>query len=1304
MRPATLSLLLLLAAFSIGDVDAQTAAVVDPTAAAKAALAQLDGTIMLVGTQEPVKVIRDRFGVPHIYAKNTGDLFFAQGFVVAQDRMWQLEMWRRNGEGRLAEVLGKDYVRRDTFARMLQFRGNWDAEYRKYHPQGKLIFDSFAKGVNAAIQKALDERKVPVEFDRMGFAPQPVWTAKTILTRMPGWRMTRNASSELARALDIKRLGLERTRELRPTEPERAFVVPEGLNLDDIEPGILDIARDANNYRFPVAGSGSGSGGDGAEISTNEPGFFVPGDERPSASNNWVISGKKSVTGKPLLANDPHRDLVNPSLRYVVHLNAPGWNAIGATEPGVPGIAIGHNDRVAWGFTILGVDQQDLYVEETDPANPNRYRWKGEWRDLTLDRELIYVKGQAAPVEVTLKRTHHGPVVHENIPKNRAYAVRWAGAETGGAGYVGALGVMQSRNWDEFKTNMSRAWFTPSHSIVYADVDGNIGYLGVALSPVRRNWDGLLPVPGKDGKYEWDGYVPPEKLPASFNTPTGFYNTSNNDVVPKIVAGYDQALGFEYGASFRYDRILEVLKAKPRFALGDMQTLQQDTVSLPAKTLVPLILGFTFAKGELERAQRLFIGWDFSLGKDSSAAAVYEALQLKLPPLAYAPFLSDAERFTYRGFDLRRVLSWMSRPPAIYGASPRERRDTRDRILREAFEQAVAHLVKLRGEDMKNWAWGDIHTADFAHPLVGRGPASAPEVFAITPVPRGGDGHTPMAATSMSETNTKQVAGASFSFVADVALWDRSTFLSAPGNSAQPLSPFYSNLIESWAAGKGNPLVFSRPAVEGARAHRLVIAPIFDRTEPGSEEPFEPVQKDLFSAAGGQPIAVADFDNDGDLDVFVGFRGAPSRLYRNEGGRFTEVAAAFGVDEGDEVRAAAWGDYDSDGNLDLFVGFARGARSRNKLYRNVVDREHEQGRHFVDVSAAMGVDDFGTTRQPVFIDYDSDGDVDLYVAFRDRPNALYRNDGPGKPFTDVASMVGLADPRKTVGSLWFDMDQDGDLDVFVANQDGDTNGFFRNDGGRFTDIARDLDMDGLGRPPVYGGVGATLLDYDNDGDFDLYLGNYGPNNLFRNDGGGKFTDVAAALGVAGDYHATTVVSGDYDNDGREDIYVASYLTAVMQARDYLYHNDGPKGFSDRLPAYVAKHDATHGVQFFDFDQDGDLDLMAADNLQYGSNALFKNRKGGRSLQVLVTDANGRLTLAGSEVRLYKVGTRDLLGTRIVDTGGGYCSQNAMALHFGLGDHSGPVDVEVATLRGSERVITRKSSVDPGPRPLTVAVP
>ena len=396
--------------------------------------------------------------------------------------MWQIEMWRRNGEGRLSEILGPDYVTRDTFARLLAFRGDWDKEFRKYHPEGRKIFDSFAKGVNASIQKALEEDKVPIEFDILGFRPQPVWTAKTLLTRMPGWTLSRNTRSEVARAIAIRDIGIEKVEELMPTNPEKPLQIPEGLDLDDIEAAILDISAGANNIRWSL--------------------------KPQTASNNWVVDGEKSVTGMPILANDPHREVVNPALRHVVHLVAPEWNALGATEPGLPGITIGHNERIGWAFTILGMDQQDLYVEETDPENPNRYLYKGEWKDMKVERQFIHVKTKREPVEVTLKFTHHGPVLHENTARHRAFAIRAVGSEVGGAGYLGSLHVMQAGNWKEFKEAVAKAWYIPSHSLAYADVEGNIGYVGVALTPVRKGWDGLLPVPGKDGKYEWDGFVP----------------------------------------------------------------------------------------------------------------------------------------------------------------------------------------------------------------------------------------------------------------------------------------------------------------------------------------------------------------------------------------------------------------------------------------------------------------------------------------------------------------------------------------------------------------------------------------------------------------------------------------------------------------------------------------------------------------------------------------------------------------------------------------------------------------------------
>ncbi len=479
---------------------------------------------------------------------------------------------------------------------------------------------------------------------------------------------------------------------------------------------------------------------------------------------------------------------------------------------------------------------------------------------------------------------------------------------------------------------------------------------------------------------------------------------------------------------------------------------------------------------------------------------------------------------------------------------------------------------------------------------------------------------------------------------------------------------------------------------------------------------FALVQPELFGVTGGQPNAWADFDNDGDLDEFVGFRGRPNRLYRQDHGRFEDVAAAAGLADSVETRAAAWGDFDADGNVDLYVGFIDG--TPNKLYRNDGD-----GRHFTDVAGRLGVNVVGVTRQVSWIDYDNDGDLDLFVAFRDKPNRLFRNDG-GR-FTDVTVESGIGDARKTVGAVWFDIDDDGDLDLFVANQNGDTNGLFRNDGGRFVDVAREWGVEAPRASEEFGGVGPAVADFDGDGYLDLFVANYGPSALYRNDGGKRFVEVTKDAGLFFAQHATTPSWGDYDNDGRPDLYVAGFLVNVTHYPDHLFHNDGriaarPQAstsmagaggirFHDALPQLVNQHDGSHGVQWVDFDGDGALDLALTNNDPSGGHYLFRNllapAAARRSLAVDVVDARGRHTKPGTEVRVYAAGTRRLISSGLVDTGGGYCSQNVVPVHVATAG-AARVDVEVTTMGKGGRRVTTRQNVNPGTaaRPLVLRIP
>jgi hypothetical protein len=474
---------------------------------------------------------------------------------------------------------------------------------------------------------------------------------------------------------------------------------------------------------------------------------------------------------------------------------------------------------------------------------------------------------------------------------------------------------------------------------------------------------------------------------------------------------------------------------------------------------------------------------------------------------------------------------------------------------------------------------------------------------------------------------------------------------------------------------------------------------------------FEAVQPRLFAAGGTLVNAAADYDGDGDLDLFVGFNGASNRLYRNDGGVFADVASAAGIGDARPTRAAAWGDFDADGDPDLLVGFApaalptpaapaaaAGTASVLRLYRN------DKGA-FVDITRTAGLNVLaGAVRQPAWVDHDADGDLDLYVGFRDRPDMFFRNTA-GR-FLDVAADVGLADARKTVGAVWFDYDEDGDLDLYAAHMDGDANGLYRNDKGRFTDAAEAVGVAWGGRSPrdaTNGTVRPCAADVNGDGRFDLFLANYGPNGLFLNRGGGRFEDGSAAWGIAIDGRYDTCAFGDVDHDGLLDLYVNGTVTGGKAYRDYLFRNTGTR-FEDVTPANLQALEADHGAIWMDIDADGDLDLALTGTQPYGMHSLFRNTlapgDSARSIHVRVVDARNRAVRAGAEIRVFAAGTRTVLGARLVDSGSSYDAQSDITEHFGLGGQT-RVDVEVVWPANGTRRLTRVANVIPGVAPLVV---
>ena len=756
-------------------------------------LAVIRGTENVPGLHHSVRVQRDRWGVAHIYARDQHDLFFAQGFVTAQDRLFQMELWKRAGQGRLAEALGPAAIQRDINARRLRYRGDMAQEYRSYAADTQEILAAFTAGINAYITDVQrpGHPGLPVEFRLADFKPEQ-WQPEDCLNRLAAYAMMANASEELLHAQLVTLLGASATSELFRFDPDTKLDPAPGADFSGLSPALLqNIVGSDKRIPFPAT--------------------------TLQESNNWTVAGTLTASGKPLLANDPHRVIAQPSLRYIVHLVAPGWNVIGAVEPALPGVAAGHNEHIAWGFTIFGIDQQDLYLETLNPADAKLYQTEHGWEAVREQRESIHVRG-APDVAVVLRFTRHGPILWED--GKRALALRWVGAEPGTAGYLGALSLDRARDWHEFERAMPR-WKVPPENIVYADRAGNIGEHSTGLAPLRTSFNGLLPVPGS-GKYEWSGFVPNAQLPRSYNPTVGFIATANQRTIPD---GYPYAVGYEWAPPTRFERIEEVLEGARstgrKLTVPDMEALQLDVISLLARRMQVLLhQAIAGDAGTASKAAKLILDWDGDLRGDSASAALYEVWTSRLRTDVTRRAVPERIQGVMPTWTLYQVVLELSEPRAtLFGTSVIAGRDA---LLRDSLQAAYEELAAKLGVDTRGWSWGALHKAYFRHALDGA-PGTA-RLLDRGPTERPGDGDV-VQATEFTAGSFEQTSGASYREIFDLGDWDNSVAINVPGQSGQPGSKHFDDLLPLWSSGEYFPLRFSRDAVDAVTTDLLILQP-----------------------------------------------------------------------------------------------------------------------------------------------------------------------------------------------------------------------------------------------------------------------------------------------------------------------------------------------------------------------------------------------------------------------------------------------------------------------------------------------
>jgi penicillin G amidase len=802
-------------------------------------LPQTEGSTRLTGLHGPVEIVRDRWGVPHIYAEDEDDLFFAQGYVHAQDRLWQMELQRRLGSGRLSEILGEPTLEVDRFVRTVGLNRAAEDEVNSLPAETRRALDAYAAGVNSSIRQRRGQWSL--EFTLLRCEPQPwrpvdsLYWSKFLTAVLSG-----NWASETLRARLAVKLGADLAADLEPAYPADNPTVVSGPGLP---PG---VEPPPNGWRSPAVREAlklveSLLAGDVPRPQPPTPPVRANGSQsgvirlNPGASNQWVVSGARTATGRPLLANDTHMSVAMPAIWYQVHLEGGRYHVAGVSLPCAPGVLVGHNQRCAWGLTTAWQDAQDLFVERINPANPAEYEFQGQWRPIQTVQEVIAVKGRAEPEVVEVKLTHHGPIVSDLMGEIAPMALRWVALDQ--TDMLGAvLGYDRAANWQEFRAALA-SWAAPAHNFVYADVDGHIAYFQAGWMPVRAKGHGIAPVPGWSGEYEWQRFLSLDELPQALDPASGWLGVANNLVVDET---YPHFISADLENPSRATRLVELLTKRDKVSAADFAAMQRDTYSAQAQRFVRHLLPTQPTNTREARALELLRGWDYHITADSVAAALYETVRIcalhvifdrHLGELADAYVgvdpspLGDTGPYHDRSFvrlleildDKRGDSVWLRDPET---GIPQPKGELLHRALRIALRDMKTHL----GDDMETWTWGRLNRIHFAHPLGSVKPLHL--LFNRGPYPMPGDRDTLLRASGKPAFPFQPVAVVdALRFIADLSDWDRCQIIVPGGQSGHVASPNYADQIPLWRDGLMLTLPFSRPAVERMARERLVLSP-----------------------------------------------------------------------------------------------------------------------------------------------------------------------------------------------------------------------------------------------------------------------------------------------------------------------------------------------------------------------------------------------------------------------------------------------------------------------------------------------